>query len=55
MLWIPRAGRHGKRIVDGEAIAPLHQYGIGTEAEMANIRANHRGERWVRYLIPTYK
>ena len=21
---------------------------------VANIRANHRGERWVRYSIPTY-
>ena len=35
---------HGKRIVGGEAIALLYQYGTDTEAEMANICANHRVE-----------
>ena len=39
--WILRAVGNGKSIVGGEAIALLHQYGTGTEAEMANICANY--------------
>ena len=45
---------HGKRIVGGEAIALLYQYGTDTEAEMANICANHRGGRWVTHRYPWF-
>ena len=47
MQWISRAVGHCESIVDDEAIAQLYQYGTGMYAEMAIIRADHCGAKWV--------